>query len=361
MKKIITYLCIVSIFFSCASNDDSIIEPLEQNDPINPPAPISIVGKYKNLSSNYDHDINAEIDEENISLFGTVGDYATRSRGDIPYTKLNDSTLLIINKEFPFSWENDILTIYYEGIPEYVFKIDTSIPDANDWVTLVVPEFMVLQDSFSTETIKDLTFYEGHVYTNAHENLNGDTVITKINVENGSIEQLPISTSVSTILRSKNITYNSNDRFLVSHSISHRNIALFEFDPTFSTPTSTTPIGNGNVNTNHIGSDGINLWVNHYNNISKYDPVNHEWGEIIDLGIRPIKGIDVDNNYLYLGISNTIQRYTQDPLNAIAAYDIFGDNVYALYGFTFISENEVIASVYNISIFKYEIVKITLP
>lgn len=361
MRSFIVTLLIATTLLSCSNNDDPINEPLEQGDPINPPVPVSIVGKYTNLSSQDSQTIYAQIDEENISFFGDIGDYATRLRGDIEYTQLNDSTLIIYDTQYAFSWDDDVLTIANGNASSYVLKIDPSIPNVDDWVTPVVPEFMVQQESFSTENIKDLTFYQGHVYTNAHENLNGDTVITKINVENGSIEQLPISTSVSTILRNKNITYNGNDRFLVSHTISHRNIALFEFDPTFNTPTNTTPIGNGNVNTSHIGSDGINLWVNHYNTISKYDPVNHLWGDSIDLGIRPIEGVDVDNNHLYLGINNSIQKYTQEPLEAVAAYDIFGDNVYGLNGFTFISENEVIASVYNISIFKHQIVKITLP
>ena len=351
MKKLIVLLVIVTALFSCSKNDDS---------PSDPAGPVDIKGKYLVLTSTSSLDKYAYIDDDYISLLSEVGFYGTRFRNDLEYTRVSDTELTIYSNSFSISFIGNKLILDGGIAGKYEFITESSAPTANEWVTKINPEVMLQQSSFAMDAIADMAYYGGFVYTDGHRDLGGNYVITKIDPQTGTIQDLAIAPANTTTLGYEdNIEYVGSNEFWV-YQRGGANDIMYEFDTSFNnTNTVIMPFLYGNVY--HLGSNESELWGSFYSEIRKYDFVAQQWGNKVDLNVQLLDGLDVNNEYLYISGQGIIHKYSLNPFKAVASYDISMDNKYILNGFTLTNGNQIIASAYNYNTTKFEILKNTLP
>ncbi|MEZ5008454.1 MAG: hypothetical protein R2753_09940 [Chitinophagales bacterium] len=350
MKKIFLLLITITTLFSCS-----------KDDAVSPSGDIQ--GRYIVLETPVNYYKTAYIDNSTISLLGEYDVYGTRARYDIPYEQVNDTLITVYNTstQFSIAWEGNKLTINSGTGDKYVLIVEASTPTAEEWVTTVNPITKIQQASFSMDRIEDMTYYNGTVYTDGHRNLDGNYVITKIDLQNFSTTDIAIAPANTTTLGyNDNIEYVGSNEFWV-YDWGNPNDHMFEFNANTLEKKSTVlmPYQFGSIY--HMGSNETVLYGSFYEDIRKWDFVGQKWGNKIELGTQLLDGLDVDDEYLYIAGNSTIHKYSLNPFKAVAAYDISKNDTYSFRGFTLTYGNQIVASVYNYTTTKNEIVTITLP
>lgn len=347
---LITFISVLS----CSKKDNKSDVPV-------PVAPKTLAGSYVVLDGFSANTKSVYIDDKIFSVLSERENYATRGRSDSPIKIVSETEVLINTIPFSVSWDNNKLTLTYSTI-KYVLLKESSMPSAEEWVTTIDPVFRIEQPTFITgNPIEDLAYYNGFVYTSGHADLNSKYVLTKINPSDFSHTDIPIPAgNVSSLGYSENVEYVGSNKFWV-YDWGSTTDNMFEFSANSLEKTKTILMPNQFGYLYQLGGNETALYGAFKQEIRKWDFIDQKWGNKIQLGEDYTNGLDVDDEYMYVGKRDLIHKYSLNTLKAVGAYNISMNNKYLLNGFTLVGKNKLVASVYNFETQKNEIVSITLP
>lgn len=356
MRKIaILFITTTAFLFSCSTDDEVV------------PSSNDLAGRYVILETP-DNDIKSVYaNDSTLSFLGVRGRFGTRTRVDRNYEMVSEKEILIDNTPYSVDWdENKLSLLESDGTPYLVLLREASRPTAEEWVTTIDPESKIQQSTFVDQTrgekISDMTYYNGYVYTNAHRDLEDENVLTEINPIDFSITQLPIPLESKYVFeRNDNISYVGSNKFWVYNSGGSEE-HMYEYNVNSLEETNNILMPERLGSLYQLGSNGTRLFGTFIKSVREWNFVEQKWGNEIDLGIlNPTNGINLDNEYLYVGSYSTIHKYSLNPLKAVGAYDIYEDGKYKILCFTITSNKQVVASVLNFESSENEIVTFTLP
>lgn len=355
MKKIFILLISITALFSCSSNE--VVDDIIDDDP----KPKELTGKYIVLEGPSNGRTTAYIDNSTISFLSEQDDFGTRARSDIEYEVVSD-TEIDLYAPSTYSWSGNKLTIENDDT-KYVMIKDADAPTADEWITPIKPEVKIQQSDFVKDTwrVNDMTVYGNYVYTAAHQNLNGDNVLTKINLNDFSTTELSIpEVSRRSLGYNTNIAYVGSNKFWVYEAGSSTEY-MYEFDTNTLEETNRISVPKEPKHIYFMASNGNDLFGFFHDKLKKWNFVDQKWGAYnLDISGQ-LGGIAIDNDHVYVAEKGVINKYTIHPFKAVAAYNVSMDQRYYTNGMTLISKNEMVASVYNFHTKKNEIVTIALP
>ncbi|MBF8150112.1 hypothetical protein ITJ86_09405 [Winogradskyella sp. F6397] len=358
MKKFLILFISITTAFSCSKDDDKTDTPIDQ--------PKELTGGYVVVEGIDNNHPKVYIDDTHINFLGELDSYKSRTRTKREYEAVSETELLVEDRSAMVSWEDNKVTITFDtDNSKYIFIKESSVPTAEEWVTTVDPVSKIQLSDFVNQNppeIADLAYYNGYVYTHGHQDLNGDYVLTKINPNDFSTSHIPVpSGSTGTLGYGSNIEYVGSNQFWIYHwgnPLDH----MYAFNSSTLEETNSIEMPVQFSNVFQLGSNGTDLYGAFQNSIRKWNFIDQIWGNEIEFGHSgPRYGLDLDSNYLYIGSNRTIHKYDLSTFKAVAAYDVSMDNKYVLTGFTLVSDNHLVASVYNFDDTTYEIVSIELP
>ena len=357
MKKFFTLLISIATLYACSSSE--VVDDVIDNDD---PKPKELAGKYVVLEGPSNRKTTAYIDGSTISFLSEQDDFGTRSRSDMEYEVVSD-TEIDLYAPFTYSWNGNKLTLENDDT-KYVMIKDADTPTAEEWITPIEPVVKIQQSDFVKDTwkVNDMTVYGNSVYTAAHQNLNGDNVITKINLNDFSTTEIAIpDVSRRSLGQNDNIAYVGSNKFWV-YEAGGSTEYMYEFDTNTLEETNKIHVTKQPEQIYHMASNGTDLFGVFYDKLRKWNFVDQKWGNYnLDLNGRNLHGLAIDNDHVYIAGNGVINKYTIHPFKAVAAYDISMDRRYNFYGMTLTSKNQIVASVINYDTKKYEIVTIELP
>lgn len=356
MKKFFVLLISITALFACSSNE--VVDDIIDDDP----KPKELAGKYIVLEGPFNRKTTAYIDGSTISFLSEQDDFGTRIRSDMEYEVISD-TEIDLYVPFTYSWNGDKLTIENDDI-KYVLIKEADVPTADEWVTPIEPVVKIQQSDFVKEDwrVYDMTYAGNSVYTATHQNVNGDNAITKINLNDFSTTETPVPhTSRTSLGYNDNIAYVGSNKFWVYGAGSSTEY-MYEFDTNTLEETNRIPVTKQPKDIYHMASNGTDLFGVFYDKLKKWNFVDQKWDAYYrDLDGRDLDGLAIDNDHVYIAGNGVINKYSIDPFEAVAAYDISMDGKYSSFGMTLTSKNQIVVSVHNFDTNKGEIVTIALP
>ncbi len=354
MKKILALFIVSMVLYACSKKDDETIDPIPQTRDLN--------GGYIVVEGSSNGYTKAYIVDSKIYFLGKVDRYDSRGLYHLDYEMVSDTEMKIYHFSFAVSWEGDKLTLTeIGGTQKLVFIAESSTPLPSEWVITVDPVSKIDQSTFTNDRIADMTYYRGFVYTHGHRDLNDDYAISKINITDFSLTNIPLINESTTLASKINIEHVGSNKFWLYYW-GNPNDYMYEFNAdTFAlTDKHLMPYQTGNAY--HLGSNGTDLYGSFYNGIRKWSFVDQIWEDEIEFGfVNSTDGLDLSATHLYLGVGSIIQKYDLNTFKAVAAYNVSMDGKYQLNGFTLTYDNNLVASMRNVETNMYEIVSITLP
>lgn len=355
MKKILILIISITTLFACSKNDDDTDGVQTQ--------PRDLNGGYVIVEGTSNNYTKAYIKDSTIYFLGKLDSYESRALYSNEYETVSETEIKFYTLSYSVAWDGDKLTLSeIDGTHKYVFISESSTPTPKEWITPIVPVSKINQSTFADSRINDMAYYNGFVYTDGHRDLNEDYVITKINLTDFSMTHIPVPNGSRTTLGYEdNIEYVGSNKFWV-YEWGNPDDRMYEFNATTLEQTNSILMPNQFGNVYQLGSNDSDLYGSFYGDIRKWNFVDQKWDNAIEFGYNnPVDGLDLDNDYMYIGKRGIIHKYSLNPLKAVAAYDISKDNKYRLNGFTLTFGNQIVASVYNTVTTEDEIVTITLP
>ena len=322
-----------------------------------------LMGKYIVLEGiNPDHRY-VEITESEFTILTLFGIYNAKARRDLPLEIISENEINLLSVTYNYSWENEKLVIREDnGTVTYKLIKDSDVPDPDAWSKPIVVTKLLDVPAFSSSRINDLTYYNGEVITDGHQDLIGDYVVSRIDMNSLTVTQTPVpAASISTLGYTNNIEYTGNGEFWMFDvgSAENRMYKYAVSDLTFLGSVMIPKVFDQSIY--HLASDQDRIFGSFYSYVAELDLDVDEWDDRRELALNATDGLEIANGYLYLASNERIYQFSLTDFTCIKSYYMpYQVGSYSLKGITYVQDNTFVAVIRNGNTSEQEIVSLTL-